>query len=87
MLGFDTVLVRNYFYRPPLQNRRLLRSLERMERFAERFWSPFGGGYILVAKKRVATLTPIKSRWRSRRQLLPVGAAEPTVRRENHDNK
>jgi SAM-dependent methyltransferase len=82
LLGFDTVLVRNYFYRPPLQNRRLMRSCERVERFAERFWSPLGGGYILVAKKRVATLTPIKPRWRSRRQLLPVGAAEPTARRE-----
>ncbi|HEY9149047.1 MAG TPA: methyltransferase domain-containing protein [Gammaproteobacteria bacterium] len=82
LLGFDTVLVRNYFYRPPLQNPRLMRSLGRMERFAERFWSPLGGGYILVAKKRVATLTPIKPRWRSRRRLLPVGAAEPTARRD-----
>lgn len=82
LLGFDTVLVRNYFFRPPLQNRRVMRPLERMERFAERLWAPLGGGYIVVAKKRVATLTPIKPRWRSRRRLLPVGAAEPTARRD-----
>ncbi len=81
LLGFDTVSLRNYFYRPPFQNQRLLRPLARMERFAERLWSPLGGGYILVAKKRVATLTPIKPRWRSSRRLLPVGAAEPTARR------
>lgn len=82
LLGFDTVLVQNYFYRPPLQHARLLRSLSRVETLAERCCSPLGGGYILVAKKRVATLTPIKPRWRSRRRLLPVGAAEPTARRD-----
>jgi len=82
LLGFDTVLVRNYFFRPPLQHRRLMRALVRMESIARRFWAPLGGGYILVAKKRVATLTPIKPRWRSRRRLLPVGAAEPTARRD-----
>lgn len=81
LLGFDTVLVRNYFFRPPLQNRRVMRALERAEPFAARFCSPLGGGYLLVAKKRVTTLTPIKPRWRSRRRLLPVGAAEPTARR------
>lgn len=81
LLGFDTVMVRNYFFRPPFQNQRLMRPLERIEGVAERFSSPLGGGYILVAKKRVVTLTPIKPRWRSRR-LLPVGAAEPTVRRD-----
>ena len=81
LLGFDTVMVRNYFFRPPFQSQRLMRPLERIERIGERFWSPLGGGYILVAKKRVVTLTPIKPRWRSRR-LLPVGTAEPTARRD-----
>lgn len=82
LLGFDTVRVRNYFFRLPLQHQRLLRSLERVERGAGRYCAPLGGGYVLVAKKRVATLTPIKPSWRSRRGLLPVGAAEPTARRD-----
>lgn len=82
LLGFDSVLLRSYFYRPPLQHRRTIAALERMERIGERLMPLLGGGYILVAKKRVTTLTPIKPRWRSRRRLLPVGAAEPTARRE-----
>ncbi|MGM0593992.1 MAG: class I SAM-dependent methyltransferase [Pseudomonadota bacterium] len=82
LLGFDTVLVRNYFFRPPWQSTRLMPPLNGLERLGERFWPLLGGGYMLVAKKRVATLTPIKPRWRSRRRLLPVGAAEPTARRE-----
>ncbi len=81
LLGFDTVLVRHYFFRPPLQNEGIMRRLRKFERAGERLWSPFGGGYLLVAKKRVTTLTPIKPRWRTRRSLVSVGSTEPTVRR------
>lgn len=81
LLGFDTVLVRHYFFRPPLQNDGIMRRLSFLERLGERFWSMLGGGYLLVAKKRVATLTPIKPRWRSSRNLVTVGSAEPTAQR------
>jgi SAM-dependent methyltransferase len=82
LLGFDTVLVQHYFFRPPLQHDGIMRRLGVMERGGERFWSPFGGAYLLVAKKRVATLTPIKPRWRSRRRLISVSPVEPTARRD-----
>ncbi len=78
LLGFDTALVRPYFFRPPLQNERIMRRLNALERAGERFPLP-GGGYLLVAKKRVTTLTPIKPRWR--RSLVSVGRTEPTARR------
>jgi SAM-dependent methyltransferase len=85
LLGFDTVRVEKYFFHPPLQNRRLLRSLHQLERLARRWWPLPGGCYLLVANKREATLTPIKPRWRSQRQVLPVSAAEPTARRNGHE--
>jgi len=81
LLGFDTVLARHYFFRPPLQNERIMRRLCALERAGERFCPPLGGGYLLLAKKRVTTLTPIKPRWRTRRSLVSVGSTEPTVRR------
>lgn len=31
-------------------------------------------GYLIVGRKRVSTLTPVRPRWRPRRRLLPVGA-------------
>ncbi len=83
LLGFDTVRVDKYFFQPPLQNRRLLRSLNRVKRLAGRWWLLPGGGYVLVARKREATLTPIKPRWRRQRQVLPVGAVEPSARRNS----
>lgn len=82
LLGFDTVLVQHYFFRPPLQNDAIMRRLSVMERGGRRYWSPFGGGYLLVAKKRVSTLTPIKPRWRSRRSLITVSPPEPTTQRD-----
>lgn len=85
LLGFDTVLVRHYYFRPPLRHSRLLQRLRFLERLGERWWPIFGGGYLLVARKRVATLTPIRPRWRPRRALAAARLAGPTVRKQSHD--
>ncbi|MFU8837313.1 MAG: methyltransferase domain-containing protein [Thiohalomonadaceae bacterium] len=80
LLGFDSLQLRHYFYRPPLASPALLQRLGWLERWGGRCWPILGGGFMLVARKRVTTLTPIRPRWRSRR-LIQVGSAEPTVRR------
>ncbi|MCW8917688.1 MAG: methyltransferase domain-containing protein [Gammaproteobacteria bacterium] len=85
LLGFDTVLLRHYFYRPPLQHQATLSRLRRMEMLGPRFWPRLGGAYMLVAKKRVATLTPIKPRWRSTRGSITIGLTEPSARRDKHE--
>jgi SAM-dependent methyltransferase len=85
LLGFDTVLLRHYFFRPPLQHQSTMSRLTRMEALGQRFWPLLGGAYMLVAKKRVATLTPIKPRWRSTRSLINIGLTETSVRRDKHE--
>jgi SAM-dependent methyltransferase len=82
LLGFDTVLARGCFYRPPLRHAGIMQRLEFMERLAPRGPLLGAGGYLLLAKKRVATLTPIKPRWRPRRALLASGLVKGGVRRE-----
>lgn len=79
LLGFDTVLSRSYFFRPPFNHAGIMRRLGFMERMGGRGWSFFGGGYLLVAKKRVATLTPIKPRWRPRRSIITTDLPRPTM--------
>ncbi len=86
LLGFDTVQLRYYFHRPPLQQVSLIGKLWRMEELGRRFFAPLGGGYLLVAKKRVATLTPIKPRWRTARSLINVGVTETSARRDEPQN-
>ncbi len=80
LLGFDTVLVRSFVYYPPVRHGALLRHLGIFDYLGQRFEPSLGAVYILVAKKRVTTLTPIPPRWRLRRKLLPEGMPEPTVR-------
>jgi SAM-dependent methyltransferase len=80
LLGFDVVVARSYFFRPPLQRASMMRRLEWFERLGRRCWPYLGGAYIIVAKKRVTILTPIKPRWRPRRSLLQPDVAKPTVR-------
>ncbi len=80
LLGFDTVLVRSFVYYPPVRHGALLRHLGLFEYLGRRFEPFWGAVYVLVAKKRVTTLTPIAPRWRFRRKLLPDGVPEPTVR-------
>lgn len=84
LLGFETQLVRGLLFRPPLPPTGIMRRLTFLEGWGARWWPFFGGGYILVAQKRVSTLTQIKPRWRSRR-LLHKGVAEPTTRNEHHE--
>lgn len=78
LLGFDVVLVRRYFYRPPIQRSGVLKKLAFMEKLGARLWPRLSGAYILLARKRVATLTPVRPRWRPRRTL--VGDLTPTTR-------
>jgi SAM-dependent methyltransferase len=85
LLGFDTVLLRHYFFRPPLQHQLTMSRLTHLEALGQRFWPLLGGAYMLVAKKRVATLTPIKPRWRSTRSLINIGLTETSARRDKHE--
>jgi len=73
LLGFDIVLTRTYFFRPPFQHAGLMRRLSFLERLGRRLWPFMGGGYMVVARKRVATLTPIRPRWRPRRRVVGSG--------------
>jgi len=76
LLGFDTVQARYLFPHPPWAygsgqaKGRLLKRLHRDR------WPLLAASYMLVARKRVATLTPVKPRWRPRRAVLAGGVAE-----------
>ncbi|NOZ53696.1 MAG: methyltransferase domain-containing protein [Gammaproteobacteria bacterium] len=70
LLGFDIVEAHGYFYRPPFANKQLMDKLSFFEKMGSRWWTFFSGAYLIVAKKRVATLTPIRPRWRPRRSRI-----------------
>lgn len=79
LLGFDIVEQRSFYFRPPLRGARAIARTAVLEKLGKRWWPYFGGAYVVVAKKRVVTLTPIKPQWKTRR-LVTTGLAKPTAR-------
>lgn len=73
LLGFDVVQRKGYFYQPPIQNEQISKRLRFLDKIGHRFWPNFGACYVLVARKRVQTLTPIRSRWRNQRHVVTTG--------------
>ncbi len=65
-------------FRPPIQRARILRYLASMERLGCSVLQIFGGVRLLVARKRVTTLTPLKQSWQG--GLAPGKLTEPAVR-------
>ncbi|MDH5445612.1 MAG: methyltransferase domain-containing protein, partial [Gammaproteobacteria bacterium] len=77
LLGFEVGQSRGYFFRPALQQMTIMERIGWLEKMGQRFWSIFGGGYMLVAKKKTETMTPIRPKWASRRRrVVAAGLVE-----------
>ncbi|MCK5877339.1 MAG: methyltransferase domain-containing protein [Candidatus Marithrix sp.] len=63
LLNFEIREQHIFFFAVPSRNDHLRKYTFFIEKFASRWARNFGAVYILVAKKRVVTLTPIKQRW------------------------
>ncbi len=79
LLGFDVERVHTLLFRPPWKRAFLLRRAQVMERLGRRFWPWLAGVYVVVATKRVSTLTPVRPRWRLQRKLGRA-SVEPVAR-------
>lgn len=80
LLDFEIVNTDKFFFRPPIMNKKVMQRLLAMEKLGRYLWPFCGGVYLLVAKKRVIPLTPVKMQWRSRRHMIASGFAEPSTR-------
>jgi SAM-dependent methyltransferase len=80
LLGFDIIALKCAGYRPPLRNQKLNARLEFLERLGAYCWPRFGNIYVVVGKKRVEGVTPLKVSWRQRRRILAGSVAEPSAR-------
>lgn len=74
------------FFRLPLQQRELLAKTAWMERLGARWRLPWGGFYIIVARKEVARMRAIKLNWRAGQKpsLTAVPSSSRTAARGPH---
>ncbi len=82
LLGYEVEHFETYFYRPPFGTRNFKERSLFFERLGARYWPIFGGGYILVAKKQVATMTPLRPSWRVRRRFRAIGVTQSSLQRD-----
>lgn len=68
-----------FFFRWPTE-RNLNLTSDRWESFGQRWFPELAACYFLQARKRVATITPIRPSWRSRARVVG-GVAEPSLRK------
>jgi len=80
LIGFEVGNVRRYLYAPPLARLGPSRALGFLERAGRRAWPRFSGAYLLHARKRVYSMTPLRLRNRLRTAVIG-GLAEPAARR------
>ncbi len=80
LLGFDIVKSRCFYCRPPLTGLALSPRLAGLEKVSKVLWPWCGGAYVVVAKKRLVRLIPMKQRWRVQPRLVSGGFAEPSAR-------
>jgi SAM-dependent methyltransferase len=75
VLGFETLRIRHYLFRPPFRRRLLLRSA-----FFDRLhWRLTASAYMLVARKKVFAVTPLRLK-RIKPQRAFASAVNPTAR-------
>lgn len=77
LLDLSIVSIDYCFHKPPVKHRNVLQQLNFLERISRKYHLPFGGCYVLVAKKEAATLTPIKPKWFKAANLMP--GLEPSL--------
>jgi len=80
LLDFEITRIEYFYYRPPVENTHISRKLGFLEQLGRFSWRYFGGIYMVVAKKRVIPMTPVKMQWQMRRHMLTPGVAEPSAR-------
>jgi len=65
LLDFEITHGSMHFYRPPLVSVKAQERLRFLDKAGNRWWPLAGASYLLVAKKRVAGMTPLRPAWRT----------------------
>jgi SAM-dependent methyltransferase len=83
LLGFETRSVEGFFAVPQVTSRPLSQALGLLGRVRPGGTGISSAGYVMLSRKRLSTLTPIRRIWRPARTLASARVAEPTPRSMN----
>lgn len=88
LLDLEKAKVTHTFFRPPCTSAILLRRLSFLETAGKKLNMPFGGAYVVLARKDVGAIIPIKAPWEKHgKRLMGMATARPTSPRSYLKNK
>ena len=79
-LGYSIEDHKTLYFRPPLEDAEMLEKLSFMESIGSTLWPFLGGAYLILAKKRVASLTQIRPNSNHKRVRIHNSVPQPTAR-------
>lgn len=79
LLDFEFTRGKMLYYRPPLASESAMDRLQFLDKAGDRWWPMGGAVYLLVAKKRVLGMTPLRPEW-SAPKAFGQAVARPALR-------
>lgn len=79
LLGYEIQTTQLLFHRPPLKNQKIMQRLFFLEKLGNRFFPKIAAVYVVVVKKQVLGMTPIRPRWKTSKRFIR-GLAEPAAK-------
>ncbi|BFM16390.1 methyltransferase domain-containing protein [Maricurvus nonylphenolicus] len=80
LLDFEPVSLQQGFYRPPINHPWALKKMGGLEKLGRKLKLPFGGFYVIVARKEVSAMIPIKPKWDRFNPMAGLVIGKPTSR-------
>lgn len=87
LLDFDLTQGGMLYYRPPIRRESLMERLRFLDKAGDRWWPMTAAVYLLVAKKRVAGMTPLRPAWKlvsTNGRAAPEAATRATLWRSRN---
>lgn len=83
LLNFQVTGGKHFYYQPPILNQKIIKKLSWLDKWGRKYWPIFGGGYSVIAVKRVIPLTLIKAPWKTEKKswLETETIAKPSANR------
>lgn len=88
LLDLEKAKITHTFFRPPFSSAILLNRFAFLEKAGDKLGIPFGGVYVILARKDVGAVTPIRAPWeKTNRRLIGLAAARPSTPRSYRDQR
>lgn len=84
VLDLKPVAIQQGFYRPAAQHPRAIKYLQWLERWGKKLHLPWGGFYLIVARKDYLAMTPLKPEWKNYTSLRGWGVTKILGRVNRH---